>query len=431
MSIRQPRFNREYFGFIVGFPDGEIVLVDHAAEAALLANASKETVKQFSLPSLDIFPGFHLNTPPLVWLELTRKCNLTCAHCYINGGHARKDEMPTSEFYRLLDEMAAMGVWAVAFTGGEPTLHPDFVSLVKHARMRDLLVGIATNGMFLSEELLNALPREGVIISVSLDNLHLQDSAIDFRVATRAIVRSQEMGFLTNIMTNTHRGNIQHVGALMDWAEAHNVSVRSVPFSPLGRGKLHTYLQNTIDDVHEAAEFWIRECKWEHEYHRKAGLCVGVIFNYGLTLAYMSRRCSSGRFLCYICADGTVYPCTMCAGEEILSPGSVRNRDFADFWRGDWKIREYCWDNFRDTCKGCVINDPVYYCSARCPAMSHARNGHLFGCGASDFEKLSAIVRTGLLDKSSVIEPGTLLTKPNSSRSPSATGVSRLITIAM
>jgi MoaA/NifB/PqqE/SkfB family radical SAM enzyme len=397
------RFNKEYFGYIAGYPQGEIVLTVPEAGPLLEKGALRSELEPFLLPTLDVREGFHLNTPPLVWLELTRRCNLTCPHCYIHGGEARENEMPSSEFYRLLDEFAEMGVWAVAFTGGEPTLHPEFGNLVRYARKKNLLVGIATNGMFLTPALPESLPRDGVIISVSLDNLHV-DGNRDFQVATKAILRSQESGFLTNIMTNSNSVNIHQLEPLMQWAESHGVSVRSVPFSPLGRGKEHRYLENSTNDVETAAKFWIRECEWEHEYHKKAGLCVGLIFNYGLTLSYMTRRCSSGRFLCYICADGTVFPCTMCAGENILSPGNLLGRPFAEFWRSEWEIRKYCWDNFKETCKDCVINDPRYYCNSRCPATSHARNNQFFGCGASPFEKLSVIVRTAMLEGTHVGE---------------------------
>ena len=395
------RFNKEYFGYIAGFPDGDIVLTQPSAGPLLERGVSREEIEPHLLARLDIREPFHLDTPPLVWLELTRKCNLTCLHCYIEGGEARENEMPASEFYRLIDEFADMGVWAIAFTGGEPTLHPEFVDLVRHARRRNLLVGVATNGMFLTPAVLEALPREGVIISVSLDNLHI-DGRHDFDVATKAILRSQEAGFLTNIMTNSNSQNIGELGSLMDWAEGHGVSVRSVPFSPLGRGKRYRYLENTTADVELAAKFWMRECEWEHEYHRKAGLCVGLIFNYGLSLGHMTRRCSSGRFLCYVCADGTVYPCTMCAGEQILSPGNVRGRNFAEFWRDQWQIRNYSWNNFTETCNGCVVNDPRYYCAGRCPASSYARHEKFFNCGASDFEKLSLITRTAMLEGTEV-----------------------------
>jgi radical SAM protein with 4Fe4S-binding SPASM domain len=255
--------------------------------------------------------------------------------------------------------------------------------------------------MFLSEALLDQLPRKGVIISVSLDNLHLMDQPEnEFRLVSRAVIQSQKMGFLTNIMTNTNRKSIDNLGRLIDWAKANGVSVRCIPFSPIGRGRRHPELENTPDDVPKAAECWLREMEWEHEYHDKWGLCAGTIFDYGLTLGYLTRRCSSGRSICYLSSDGTVYPCTSCAGEKIFSPGNIREKPFAEFWRADWKIRHYSWDNFRATCEGCVINAPEFHCSSRCPAMSYARHGEFFQCGASDFQILSTIVRTAMLERS-------------------------------
>jgi radical SAM protein with 4Fe4S-binding SPASM domain len=396
------RFNREYFGYLVGYPSGDIVLAAQEAGPLLERNAPLDEIQPFLLPSLEVKEGFHLHTPPLVWLEITRRCNLTCSHCYVSAGEARENEMATDEILRLIDEMSDMGVWAVAITGGEPTLHKDFVQIVQHARRRGLLVGIATNGMFLSAELLAALPRDGVIISISVDDLHIVSKKPDqeFRNVARTIKRVKAAGFHANLMTNTHRRNIGKLEDIVSWAKANGVSIRSVPFSPLGRGKtVARELENTADDVRTAARFWLQECEWEHEFHRQTGLCVGVIFNYGLSLAYMTRRCASGRYLCYICSDGTVYPCTMCAGEEILPAGNVREAGFASLWRSPWEIRRYSWDNFAETCRDCPINSPEYYCASRCPSMSHARHGKLFSCGASEFEILSNVVRTAMLNE--------------------------------
>ncbi|MEU7458244.1 radical SAM/SPASM domain-containing protein [Streptosporangium roseum] len=393
------RYNAEDFGFIVGFPDGEILLAEPSAALVLRPEVTRAELEPHLLRSWSVPAEFHLRTPALMWLELTRGCDFACPHCYIGGGPRRPAELPPSRWYELLEEMASMGVWGVAFTGGEPTLHPDFADLVRHARRLDLLVGVATHGMNLTEELLAGLPRDGVIISVSIDDLHVRRPGVRaIETSPRdAILLSKKMGFLTNVMTNTHKGNIGRLGELMDWAEANGVSVRSVPFSPIGRGKSRPELENTVEDVEAAAEFWVRECAWEHEYHQSAGLCVGAIFNYGLTLSYMTRRCSSARFLGYVAADGTLYPCTMCASEELFPAGSVRERPFAEVWRGDWEIRRYSWDNFETTCEGCPINSDEYYCSARCPAMSHARHGTLFDCGASSFEIASTVRRTSLL----------------------------------
>lgn len=403
---RRVRFNSEYFGFIVGFPDGEIVLAEPTAMQVLHEQVSREELEPHLLAELDVAEGFHLGTPVLMWVELTRKCDFACPHCYIDGGLRRQVELPTERWFSLLDEMAGMGVWGVAFTGGEPTLHPAFADLVRHARDLDLLVGIATHGMFLNEELLASLPRDGVIVSVSIDDLHVRRRGLDSptEMAKEAILRAQEHGFLTNVMTNTHRLNIDKLPALIAWAEDNGISVRSVPFSPLGRGKQRRDLENVAADVPTAAEFWVRECEWEHEYHSQAGLCVGSIFNYGLTLAYMTRRCASGRYLGYLAADGTMFPCTMCAGEQIFAAGSVAERPFAEVWREEWEIRRYSWENFAETCEGCPINDPRYYCAARCPAMSHARHDTYFDCGASEFEILSAIERTAMLEQAGTVD---------------------------
>lgn len=352
--------------------------------------------------------GFHLHTPPLIWLEITKKCNLKCPHCYIDGGTARPNELSSEAIHELIDEFADMGVWAVAFTGGEPTLHPDFLDFVIHARERKLLVGIATHGLHLDDALLRQLPKDGVIISISMDDLHLVNKRDEFEFSTISsiLLRCREHGFNANIMTNTNRKNIDQLDKIISWAEENSISLRSIPFSPIGdRAKQNAAeLENIPEDVHKAARFWLKEVIWEHRYHEEVGLCVGMIFNYGLTLGYMTQRCSSGRFLAYVAADGTVYPCTMCAGEKIFAAGNVRTNGFTQLWRSEWEIRKYSWNNFKDTCESCPLNAEMYYCSSRCPAMSHARHGNYNSCGASDFEKVSLLVRTSLMQTSELQE---------------------------
>ena len=65
------RYNPEYFGYIVGFPDGEIVLARSSAGRILHPETERAALEPHLLETLDVRDGFHLATPPLVWLALT------------------------------------------------------------------------------------------------------------------------------------------------------------------------------------------------------------------------------------------------------------------------------------------------------------------------------------------------------------------------
>jgi MoaA/NifB/PqqE/SkfB family radical SAM enzyme len=76
------------------------------------------------------------NVTPLrfAWLEITGKCQLSCAHCYAESGPTgTHGAMSGADWHRVIDQAADLGVRMVQFIGGEPTLHPDLPELVDHA----------------------------------------------------------------------------------------------------------------------------------------------------------------------------------------------------------------------------------------------------------------------------------------------------------
>lgn len=79
-------------------------------------------------------------------LELTGRCQLACTHCYAEssplGGHGA---MTGADWQDVLEQAAALGIPSVQFIGGEPTLHPDFMNLVKHASDVGFQVEVFTN----------------------------------------------------------------------------------------------------------------------------------------------------------------------------------------------------------------------------------------------------------------------------------------------
>lgn len=90
-------------------------------------------------------------------IEVTARCNLRCAHCYINLSacdHEAKDrELKTEEFYGIIDQIADEGCLWLLFTGGEPFIRQDFMDIYTYAVKKGLLVTLFTNGTYITPEI--------------------------------------------------------------------------------------------------------------------------------------------------------------------------------------------------------------------------------------------------------------------------------------
>jgi MoaA/NifB/PqqE/SkfB family radical SAM enzyme len=105
-----------------------------------------------------------------LWLEITAKCNLFCAHCYAESGPQGDlyGHMTYDDWARVIDEAAGLGCRSVQFIGGEPTMHPRLDDLVDHANRRGFeFIEVFTNATRLGKDLLGCFRRGGVHVATS------------------------------------------------------------------------------------------------------------------------------------------------------------------------------------------------------------------------------------------------------------------------
>lgn len=100
--------------------------------------------------------------PEGVTFELTYGCNLRCVHCYNPTHRMLPHELTTSEVYSILDQIADLGVLDIAFTGGEPSIRPDIVPILRHARSRGLVIQLLTNATRITSAFALVLREVGV-----------------------------------------------------------------------------------------------------------------------------------------------------------------------------------------------------------------------------------------------------------------------------
>src|SRR5213082_4290735 len=87
-----------------------------------------------------------LDAPICLTWELTYGCNLACIHCLSSSGRRDRRELTTDECLRVIDELHAMQVFYVNIGGGEPTLRPDFWTILDYCVASKVGVKFSTNG---------------------------------------------------------------------------------------------------------------------------------------------------------------------------------------------------------------------------------------------------------------------------------------------
>ncbi len=154
--------------------------------------------------------------PSLRYLELqiTRRCNLRCGHCYI--GPSENLELDVDRIAAIVYEFEEMQGLRLMITGGEPLLHGrfgDINDLLPRYAIRKILF---TNGTLLSGETLSSLNVDE--IQISIDGLEPGHDAVrgkgTFRKAMDAAGRALDAGFDVSVSTMVHAMNLNEFGKM-------------------------------------------------------------------------------------------------------------------------------------------------------------------------------------------------------------------------
>ncbi len=108
--------------------------------------------------------------PLLVHIVPIRRCNIDCGYC--NEYDKTSNPVPANEMLARIDKLASLGTSVVAFSGGEPMLHPDLDQLIGRIRSRGMIAGLITNGYLMSPKRIEALNEAGLdYLQISIDNV--------------------------------------------------------------------------------------------------------------------------------------------------------------------------------------------------------------------------------------------------------------------
>jgi len=310
--------------------------------------------------------------------NLTQRCNLECAHCYLSA-HAGADtrgELSTQECRRVMDEIATVNPAVfLILTGGEPLLRRDIWDLAAYAAGKGFTTVFGTNGVLLREREASLMRTHHVLgASISLDSTdrvkhdafrHLPGAWDGAVRATRVLA---QVGLDFSLHMAVTDWNVEEVPAMVDLA--HRLGAKVLNFFFLvrtGRGRALTDIDAA---TYERILTWLAKTQsaapgppslvkrmlgraepalapgfedpWSTPVGRADGLLVRakcaphfrrILWQLNpsspLLGNYAHGSCPAGKYYCRITPEGDVTPCPYMP----VAAGNLRVASFGDLWR--------------------------------------------------------------------------------------------------
>jgi radical SAM protein with 4Fe4S-binding SPASM domain len=157
-------------------------------------------------------------------LALTYRCNNDCAHCY-NARERNFPELTTEQWKKILDQLWALGVPHIVFTGGEATLRDDLPELIHHAESNGQITGLNTNARRLSDaryvQRLVDAGLDHVQVTVESCDEQIHDEMMRLNGAFKQTIAGLKNALATKlyVMTNTTmlRTNVHKIPETLDF----------------------------------------------------------------------------------------------------------------------------------------------------------------------------------------------------------------------
>lgn len=307
-------------------------------------------------------------TPYTAIVELTRRCNIHCVHCYATPERGRR-ELSTREICRVLDELYALGGLFVTFSGGDVTVNRDYLRIMRHASDIGMAVQFFSNGLLIDDHAADELSKMNVFhvgISIYGATAEVHDRVTrhpgSFEKTVRAALRLRERGLYAIFKFIIMNVNVGEYEAMKRMADRLQIPYK-LDVTITARDDLNIdTLQLRIN--HDQMKKIFRD-RFKDKFPKKPVMPDGS-----------DLACTAARTLLSVNAYGDVFPCV----NMPIPAGNVRYSPLAEIWNESpmmKALRTFPRIDRMPTCPSCRLRA---YCD-RCPGNAFTETGDLYGPG--------------------------------------------------
>jgi len=333
-----------------------------------------------------------LCSPFLIVWNFTNACNLRCKHCYQNASKPLPSELTLKEKLDIINQLDRAGVPLIALSGGEPTIHPDFLKIVEEGSRRGIYMAVATNGIrFSSIEFTEKALKAGLkYVEVSLDSVssEIHDEIRGVKGAWETTIQGVrnlvKMNASVGLAMTVTKLNYREVEDMVKLGEELGVKrVIFFNFIPTGRGRDIVKLDLTpvereelLRKVYELARKsrvqvastapQLARVSWQMS---SGGDCLPTHFTPPHSqslraLAEFIGGCGAGRIYAAIQPDGKVTPCVFLP----IIVGDLRVNSFQEIWSSSPVLRKL---RYKELLKKPCGECPYRYVCGGCRARAY------------------------------------------------------------
>ena len=323
--------------------------------------------------------------PLVVSWNVTSRCNLKCAHCYINAGETKlPNELSTEGAKMLIHQIVEVSRPLLILSGGEPLLRDDIYEIIRYGADRGLRMGMGSNGMLIDDEVTRKLENAGMeTVAISLDS-SIPERHDEFRGvkgcwehAINAIKALKKSRIQVQVNCTVTPQNYDEEDDIMSLAENLGVDNFHLFFLvPTGRG---TGIKDITPRMYEDMITSTLAKTRKYKLYVKPSCApqfMRVAKEQGVDMSRWVRGCMAGLYYCRIYPSGEVTPCPYMP----LNLGNIRQRSFKDIWFNSEvfkALRDF--DQLKGKCGKCEYRDVCGGCRARAYGVSTERMDF---CGA-------------------------------------------------
>ena len=325
-----------------------------------------------------------IKAPRIIAWEITRSCNLSCAHCRASAefGHY-PGELSLDKIKEVIDDIVTISNPIIILTGGEPLMRPDIWEIVDYAHEKGAMPVIGTNATLITEEIAakmaeHRIPRISVSIDFPTAEEHDvfrgQPGCFDASIEGIKIAKRHGIGVQINMTVTTL--NHTKVDAVHDLALELGIDAFHIfMLVPTGRGEDLLDKELPPEDYEKVLTWAYHRQKTSplhfkptdspHYYRiiRQLAKAEGKKVTreeYGLDA--MTRGCLGGITFCFISHVGDLQPC----GYFDMQLGNVKDEPFSKIWTESKvfnELRDY--SLLKGKCGACEYKAVCGGCRAR------------------------------------------------------------------